>query len=207
METEEEQVEKLKAWLKENGLSIVMGIIIGVGGIGGYNYWKHYQETIAAEASDHYTQMMQALAADNDDLVMQQAEILLADYDSTDYASLANLALARMQVENGEFAAAIEALQPLAGSEAQQPLVFLARVRLAALQIQLEQYDQALATLNAGFPDQFAALVDELRGDALAMQGKTDEAIVAYRKAQLAEPQPANPEFLRQKLNDLGSRS
>jgi predicted negative regulator of RcsB-dependent stress response len=207
METEEEQVEKLKAWLKENGLSIVMGIIIGVGGIGGYNYWKHYQETIAAEASDHYTQMMQALAADNDDLVMQQAEILLADYDSTDYASLANLALARMQVENGEFAAAIEALQPLAGSEAQQPLVFLARVRLAALQIQLEQYDQALATLNAGFPDQFAALVDELRGDALAMQGKTDEAIVAYRKAQLAEPQPANPEFLRQKLNDLGSSS
>ena len=41
METEEEQVEKLKAWLKENGLSIVMGIVIGVGGIGGYNYWQH----------------------------------------------------------------------------------------------------------------------------------------------------------------------
>ena len=42
METEEEQVEKLKAWLKENGLSIVMGIIIGVGGIGGYNYWNPF---------------------------------------------------------------------------------------------------------------------------------------------------------------------
>jgi predicted negative regulator of RcsB-dependent stress response len=151
--------------------------------------------------------MMQALAAGNDDLVQQQADILLADYASTDYAALANLALARMQVENGEFAAAIEALQPLVGSEEQQPLVFLARIRLAALQIQLEQYDQALVTLNAGFPDQFAALVDELRGDALAMQGKADEAIVAYRKAQLAEPQPANPEFLRQKLNDLGSPS
>ena len=37
METEEEQVAKLKAWFKENGLSIVLGIIIGVGGIGGYN--------------------------------------------------------------------------------------------------------------------------------------------------------------------------
>jgi len=207
METEEEQVEKLKAWLKENGLSIVMGIIIGVGGIGGYNYWKHYQQTTAAEASAHYTQMMQALAADNDDLVQQQADILLADYASTDYASLANLALARMQVDNGEFAAAIDALQTLAGSEAQQPLVFLARIRLAELQIQLEQYEQALATLNTGFPNQFAALVDELRGDALARQGRTDEAIVAYRKAQLAEPQPANPEFLRQKLNDLGSSS
>jgi predicted negative regulator of RcsB-dependent stress response len=207
METEEEQVEKLKTWLKENGLSIVMGIIIGVGGIGGYNYWQHYQEQMAAEASAHYTQMMEALAVDNDELVLQQVEILRADYSSTDYASLANLALARMQVENGEFAAATEALQPLVASEEQQPLVFLARTRLAALQIQLEQYDQALATLNTGFPNEFAALVDELRGDALAMQGKTDEAIVAYRKAQLADPQPANPEFLRQKLNDLGSRS
>jgi predicted negative regulator of RcsB-dependent stress response len=49
--------------------------------------------------------------------------------------------------------------------------------------------------------------VDELRGDALASQGKTAEAVAAYRKAQNAEPQPANLEFLRQKLNDLGSRS
>ena len=40
METEEEQVERLKAWLKENGLSIVLGIVIGVGGIGGYNSVK-----------------------------------------------------------------------------------------------------------------------------------------------------------------------
>jgi predicted negative regulator of RcsB-dependent stress response len=207
METEAEQVEKLKAWLKQNGLSIVMGVIIGVGGIGGYNYWKHYQEKTAAEASGHYTQMIEALAADNDEMVLQQADILQADYASTDYASLASLALARMQVDNGDFAAAIEALQPLVGSDAQQPLVYLARIRLAALRIQLEQYDQALATLNTTFPNQYAALVDELRGDALVMQGKTDEAIVAYRKAQLGEPQPANPEFLRQKLNDLGSRS
>jgi predicted negative regulator of RcsB-dependent stress response len=207
METEDEQVEKLKTWLKENGLSIIMGIVIGVGGIGGYNYWKRYQETTAAEASAHYAQMMQALAADNDDLVQQQADILRADYAATDYASLADLALARMQVDNGEFAAAIESLQPLAGSEEQQPLVFLARIRLAALQIQLEQYEQSLATLDTGFPNEFSALVDELRGDALARQGKTDEAIVAYRKAQLAEPKPANPEFLRQKLDDLGSSS
>ena len=207
METEEEQVEKLKAWLKENGMSIVFGIIIGVGGIGGYNYWTHYQETTAAAASAHYTQMLEALAADNDEMVQQQANSLLSDYAATEYAALANLALALMQVDNGAFAAAVDALQPLVDSEGHEPLAYLARTRLAAVQIQMEQYDQALTTLGADFPDQFAALVDELRGDALAFQGKTDEAVAAYRKAQLAEPQPANPEFLRQKLNDLGSSS
>ena len=206
MDTEEEQVEKLKAWLKENGMAIVMGIVIGVGGIGGYNYWVHHQQTVAAEASDHYMQMMQALEADNDEEVRARAAILQADYAATDYASLATLAMARMLVDNEDFSAAIDSLQPLVSSTEQTALVYIARVRVAALQIQLQQYPEALATLNAGFPDQFAALVDELRGDALALQGKTEEAILAYRKAQTAQPQPANPEFLRQKLNELGSR-
>ena len=207
METEEEQVEKLKAWLKENGLSIVLGIVIGIGGIGGYNYWMHVQETTAAEASGHYTQMLEALDASADDDLQQQADILLADYSSTEYALLAHLALARMHVDNGDFNAAETDLQQVIGSAAQQPLAYLARTRLAAVQIQTEQYDQAINTLTGDFPEQFSALVDELRGDALVSQGKTVEAIAAYRKAQNAEPQPANLEFLRQKLNDLGSRS
>jgi len=207
METEEEQVEKLKAWLKENGLSIVLGIVIGVGGIGGYNYWTHVQETTAAEASSHYTQMLEALESGADDDMQQQADILLADYSSTEYALLAHLALARMHVDNGDFNAAETDLQQVIGSAAQEPLAYLARTRLAAVQIQTEQYDQAIATLAVDFPEQFHALADELRGDALASQGKTAEAVAAYRKAQSAEPQPANLEFLRQKLNDLGSRS
>ena len=207
METEEEQVEKLKAWLKENGLSIVLGIVIGVGGIGGYNYWMHVQETTAAEASGHYTQMLEALDSGADDDLQQQANILLVDYSSTEYALLAHLALARMHVDNGDFDAAETALQQVIGSAAQEPLAYLARTRLAAVQIQTEQYDQAIGTLAVDFPEQFHALVDELRGDVLASQGKTAEAVAAYRKAQNAEPQPANLEFLRQKLNDLGSRS
>jgi predicted negative regulator of RcsB-dependent stress response len=207
METEEEQVERLKAWLKENGLSIVLGIVIGVGGIGGYRYWVHAQETTAAEASGHYTLMLEALKADVDDEMQEQANILLADYSSTEYALLAHLALARMHVDNADFDAAAEALQQVIGSAAQQPLAYLARTRLAAVQLQSEQYDKAMATLAVEFPDQYSAMVDELRGDALALQGKKAEAIAAYRKAQNGEPQPANPEFLRQKLNDLGSRS
>jgi len=207
METEEEQVEKLKAWLKENGLSIVLGIIIGVGGIGGYNYWGHLQETTAAKASAHFTQMIDAIAADNSEGLREQADILIADHASSDYALMAYLALARNHVANAEFEQAETALQQVVGSAAQRPLAYVARTRLAAVQLQTEQYEQALTTLAVEFPDQFAALADELRGDILALQGKNGEAIEAYRKAQLAEPKPANTEFLRQKLNDLGSSS
>ena len=205
METEEEQVEKLKAWLKENGLSIVLGIVIGVGGIGGYNYWTHVQDTAAAEASAHYDRMIDALNADDGEQVRERADAILADYADTEYAALARLALARLHVDNEDFAAAAQALDVVANDASRQGLAYLARTRLAAVQIQQEQFDQALQTLSGDFPLEFAARVEELRGDALASQGKADEAVAAYRKAQLAIPAPANPEFLRQKINDLGS--
>ncbi len=207
METEEEQVEQLKAWFKENGLSIVFGIVIGIGGIGGYRYWVHMQETAAVEASGHFTQMIEALSAENSDAVQKQADILLSDYASTEYALMAQLALAKNHVTNGQFAKAESALQQVVGNAAQQPLAYVARTRLAVVQTQTEQYDQALASLAIDFPNEFTARVDELRGDVYALQGKSAEAIEAYRKAQLAEPGPANPEFLQQKLDDLGGKS
>ncbi len=207
METEEEQVEKLKAWLKENGLSIVFGIVIGVGGIAGYKYWVQVQETTAAEASGHFTQMIDALSAGNAEDLQAQADILIAEHASTDYALMAHLALARQHVANAEFEQAEVALQQVVGSAGQRPLAYVARTRLAAVQLQTGQYDQAMSTLAVQFPDEFAALANELRGDILAQQGKDSEAIEAYRKAQSSEPAPANVEFLQRKLNDLGSTS
>ncbi|MCP4877202.1 MAG: tetratricopeptide repeat protein [Gammaproteobacteria bacterium] len=207
METEEEQVEKLKAWFKENGLSIVFGIVIGVGGIGGYRYWVHVQETTAAEASAHFSDMLEGLAAGKGDSVQQHADILIADFASTEYALMAQLALAKNHVGNGEFEKAASALQQVVGSAEQGPLAYLARTRLALVQIQSEQYDQALGSLAIEFPGEFAARADELRGDILALQGKSAEAIEAYRKAQTADPGPANAKFLQQKLDDLGSSS
>ena len=204
METEEEQVEKLKAWLKENGLSIVFGIIIGVGGIGGYNYWNHYQETVAAEASGHFSELITALETKDLQAVQQHSDILINEFASTDYALMAQLALARVHVEKGEFDEAALALQQVVGKGAQKPLAYVARVRLAALQIQNGQIDDALSTLGAEFPQEFKAQVDELRGDAYALQGKVAQAIEAYREAQTAIPGPANETFLRQKLDDLG---
>ncbi len=206
METEEEQVERLKAWLKENGMSIVFGIIIGIGGIGGYKYWTERQETIAAEASGHYVKMIAALDGGNSQALNEQADILINEYAATDYALMAQLALARNHVTNGEFDQAGLALQQVVGSAGQEPLAYVARTRLAAVQIQNGQFDQALATLEADFPDEFSARVAELRGDAYALQGKVAEAIEAYRTAKTAAAGPASETFLQQKLDDLGAR-
>ncbi len=207
MHTEDEQVEKLKSWLKENGMSIVLGIVIGVGGLSGYRYWVHVQETTAAEASSHFTALLAALEAGDAATVQARAETLRSEYDGTEYAMLAQLALARQQVEAGEFERAAQTLEQVAAGTAQNPLGYVARLRLAAIQLELDRLDAALGTLAVDFPDEFAARVEELRGDVLSRQGNADAAAEAYRKAQRAEPGPADAEFLRQKLTDLGIES
>ena len=206
METDDEQVEKLKAWLKENGLSIVLGVVIGVGGIAGFNFWNQQQDSAAEQASSHFERMISALETDNTETLKREADILVRDFASTDYALMAHLALARSHVESGDFDQAEQSLQQVVGSAAQKPLAHVARLRLAAVQLEQQRYDQVLSTLAAEFPPEFLARADELRGDAYARQGNVSEAIAAYRKAQSAAPGPANAEFLQQKLNDLGDR-
>ncbi|MDJ0779295.1 MAG: tetratricopeptide repeat protein [Gammaproteobacteria bacterium] len=204
MQTEEEQVEKLKTWLRENGMSIVLGIVIGVGGLGGYRYWEHHQESQAQHASSAYIRMMDALASQDYEQLELHAKRIIDEHAELEYAQLARLALARGHVEQAKFDAAQQVLQAIVGTAAQSPVGYVARTRLAAVQLQQQQFEPALATLAVSFPPEFAAQVDELRGDIYRRQGNTAGAIEAYRKAQSADPPPANVEFLRQKLDNLG---
>jgi predicted negative regulator of RcsB-dependent stress response len=205
METDDEQVEKLKEWWKENGRAVMAGIIIGVGGLFGYRYWIDWQEEIAEAASAHFVQMIEALESSDSSTVTMQAATLISDYSGTEYATLARFALARNLVEGGNYDQAQVQLEYIIGTVGDAPLGYLARKRLASIQLQSSQTDQALITLSVEFPLAFSASLDELKGDIYARQGKLDEAAIAYRKALSATPGPANGDFLRQKLDDLGT--
>lgn len=204
MDTEEEQVERIKAWFKQNGMSIVLGVVIGVGSIGGYRYWDHVQETTAEQASDYYSEMMTALGASDSENVELYAGRLISEFGGTEYALLAHLALARHHVSQEAFEPARDSLQQALEKAGTDPIGYVARTRLATVQLQLQEYDQAMSTLSADYPAEFAAVVAELKGDVLAQQGKLSEAAEAYRDAMQAEPGPANGEFVQQKLEDLG---
>ena len=204
METDDEQVEKLKKWWEENGRSVIAGVIIGVGGLFGYRYWIDLQEANAEAASVHFVQMMEALKSSDNAVIAQQADTLISDYSDTDYATLARFALARNLVDSGKYDQAQTQLEQVIGTVGDGPLGYLARKRLASVQLQSVQLEQALVTLGVEFPSAFSAGVYELRGDIYAQQGKIDEAANAYREALSATPGPANSEFLQQKLDDLG---
>ena len=204
METEDEQVENLKKWLRENGGAIVIGIVLGVGGLFGYRGWVDHQENQAMEASTHYEQLLAALEQSDGAQLQSSFDALQDGHEKTEYFQLARLVKARFHVNEQEFEEAAAQLEQVVGSAGNSPISLVARTRLADLQIQLQQYDAALATLSFDFPAQFEARVEELRGDTFFFTGEKERAAEAYRKAQVAVPGPASAEFLQQKLQDLG---
>jgi len=207
MATDEEQVEKLKQWWKENGRAVVAGIVIGVGSLIGYRYWIDHQETNAEQASSHFIQMVDAIELGNNDTVDEQANKLLNEYASSEYATMARFALAKILVEAEDYDKAQDHLQQVIGNAGDSPLAYVARQRLATIQLQMAKFDLGLKTLSIDFPEQFSASVEELKGDLYASQGNKAEASDAYLKAQQSQPGPANAEFLQQKLDDLGMGS
>ena len=59
-ETEEQQLEALKKWWKENATSLILGLAIGVSGLFGWRYYLDQNHMHAVMASDMYMQLVQS---------------------------------------------------------------------------------------------------------------------------------------------------
>lgn len=184
METEEQQVEELKKWWKENGSAIVTGVVLGLALLFGGRAWFSWQEREAQQASVLYNIMMQAANQGDDNTASDNAGVLIADYSGTPYASLASMLLARFRIEEGELDAARNQLQWVVDNGGSDVLVNTARLRLARVLADLQDYDAATALL-----DQVTAeggqdgLLEEIRGDIHSLRGETQQAAAAYRDA------------------------
>ena len=55
--TEEEQVEALKKWWRENGKAVIAGFIIGFGAIFGWREWQAHVTEEAQKASRQFQEM------------------------------------------------------------------------------------------------------------------------------------------------------
>jgi predicted negative regulator of RcsB-dependent stress response len=133
--------------------------------------------------------------------VLQLADKLAADHPRTGYAEQAQLAAARLQVDNNQLPAALARLQQVMGSTSDHELALVVRLRIARLQIAQRKVDEALATLAAAEPGAFAGRYAEVRGDALLARGDRAGALKAYREAQSA--QAGAGDLLTLKINEL----
>ena len=201
--TDEEQIRAIKEWWKENGRSVIAGVVIGVGTLVGWKGWGVYQEQQAIEASDRYNNMRSAILAQNLDSVAAQAQALKDDYASTPYASWGALLLAKAKEQKGDTAAAIENLQWASDKAKQETVKSLAKLRLARVYIANAEYAKAEEVLDHSFPQAYTSLYQELRGDLFAQRGNHEQARKAYDEA-ISAAEESNVEYLKMKRDSLG---
>jgi predicted negative regulator of RcsB-dependent stress response len=185
--TDDERLEALKKWWKENGGSIITGVILGLSVLFGGKAWFAHQDRKAEAASDVYTIMMASLGAGNDAAVRDKAGMLLTDYAGTPYATLAALTLARINIEANELPAAQSHLQWVLDNSNSDVMRDLARLRMARVLLAMENPDAAQAMLAQAAPQPaFEPLYSEVRGDIALSRGDAAAANAAYQAALAA---------------------
>lgn len=198
--TEEQQVEVIKNWWKENGTSVIAGTVIGLVGLFGWRYYNEHQQTTQEAASQAYNEMSAQLAK-GDAAGFEQAQSFISAHKGDSYAELAALQLAAAAVKADKLDLAAEQLTQVAtsGDESIRPIVAL---RLARVLNDQGKADEALAQLGKINNDAFKAQVAEVRGDILQKQGKSEEARDAYQAAADAGGLQSSAE-LKLKMDDL----
>lgn len=212
LRTEEEQLEAIKRWWKENGMALVAGVVIAAAGFFGWNAWQDYQANQAEASSLRYQQLIN-LASQDDleeadrDRAFELIDEIIDQHGDTLYADLAGLIEARLAVAQDDLVAAQAALGDVIGRTSRDYIQSLARLRLARLQLATEDPEAALSTLDEDIAESLAAQRADIRGDAYLALEREDEAREAYREAFALADEHDQPLYgVQLKLDNLGTQ-
>ncbi|OOE89817.1 YfgM family protein [Salinivibrio sharmensis] len=191
--TEEQQVEAIKKWWRDNGKAVVIGAVVGLGALYGWRYFQSQQLANQAQASQQYEQVLSNIES-GDTVSLSELE------GHEGYHALAALQLAQQHVEQGELDSAREQLKNAQQAVKGDALYGLVTTRLARVEAELENYSAALSELDTVTAESWTAKVAEIRGDVLLDQGDKQAARDAYAASLAAAESPT----VNMKLDNLG---
>jgi predicted negative regulator of RcsB-dependent stress response len=215
--SDEEQLEALKNWWKENGSSLITGVAIVLVVFFGARWWQDSRQATAEAASEIYDGIIQqiALVQDSgiDDATLAAMEssydTLRNDFSDNIYSRFGALLLASVYVEQENYSQAEAELQWVLDNQelgfmksAEQEVFLIARVRLARVLIAQDRAQEALNLLSEVEPGTMAATYAEVQGDAYAQLGQAEQARAAYERA--INLGPGNAGFIDLKMRGLG---
>jgi predicted negative regulator of RcsB-dependent stress response len=180
---EQEQLDALKAFWNSYGNLITWTLVLVLGAFAAWNGWNYWQREQGLKASAMFDELERAAEAGDADKAGRVLADLKQQFASTAFAQQGALLAAKVQADKGQADAARASLNWVAESAPDDEMRTMARLRLAALQAEAKQYEEAIKTLDAANAPGFEALVADRRGDVLALQGKPAEARAAYEVA------------------------
>jgi len=202
---QQEQLDQVKHFWKQYGNLITWVLVLILGAYAAWMGYQYWQRDRASGAAGLYEELDRAAQSGNVDKVGQAFNDLKDKYAGTTFAEQGALLAARVAAERQKADQAKTSLEWLVGNGKNQNLVAVGRLRLAGMQLDAKQFDEALKTLSAEMPEEFVALADDRRGDVLMAQGKKDDAAKAYQSAWKGlDAEVEYRRFIAGKLTALG---
>lgn len=198
---EEQEINQLKEWWKENGKTIIVAFILGVGGMFGWRYWQAHQAEQIAQASAQYDALINSVQQDEQAKKANIEQFVQAN-SKTAYAVFALLDEAKKATEKQDFSAAEANLNQALTQSQDEVLTSIVALRLSAVQFQLSQLDNALSTLNQVKGESFNARKAILTGDIQIAKGDKVAAKNSFEQAQQSGSQ-LEQQMAKMKLNNL----
>ncbi len=203
---EQEQVAELKAWWTQHGNLIVSAITAAAIAFAGWQGWRWYERSQAAQAGSLYDTLTRAAQAGDAKALRDASGALLENYPRTLYASMGALTAARFYFERKDLKSAKAQLQWVVENARQGEFTDLARLRLAAVLLDEKAYDDALKLLDEKHDASFDAQYAAAKGDVLVAKNQLEPARAAYRVAldKAGTGNTAFRESVRTRLEALG---
>lgn len=202
---EHEQSERVRSWIREYGMSLVMGLVLAFAGIFGFRYWQDQQATERSLAAEYFSVIQRELGNDQLDFAEDQFQAMREAVGSNAYTALAALLMAGAYIEDGRLQPAADLYREILANKRAESLWASTRLRLARVLQAQGELDEALALLNGEAPIGFQGAWAETRGDLLLAQGNRDEARAAFQEAlDNLSGQGASRGLLQLKIDSTG---
>ena len=120
-ETEEQQVEAIKRFWKENGTAIIVGAVLGLGGLWGWRYYNDEQIAAKEQASAAFESQTAALLAE--DANFGQAKQYIDENSDTGYALLMAFQLAQQAIDRKDLSEAEKQLEFAAANSQNEAVI------------------------------------------------------------------------------------
>ncbi len=202
---EQEQLDQLKHFWAQYGNLITWVLIVVAGAMAAWNGWQYWQRSQGAKAAALYDEIERAALAPDTSRLEGALTEMKDRFGSTAQASQGALLAARTLFDQGKAEPARAALAWVADKGADDAYRAVARLRLAALDLDAGKYDDAMKALDGAVPAEFRGLFEDRRGDILLAQGRADEARQRFEVAwkALGEQNPYR-QLIEVKLASLG---
>lgn len=183
-ETDQEQMEMLRKWFKENGKWLLTAIVFGILAGFGWHIWQKQNNQRNEQASSLYEQLLAANEQNNPQTINEMSEEMVKRYPKTEYAALATLIAAKTAIYQNNNSGALNKLQWVIDHSASASLRQIARLRRARVQLSQNQPDEAQKTLSIVNDKTYQPAIDEVQGDIYSAKGDSAKAHQYFQSAQ-----------------------